>query len=272
MDKDGDEGVGVVVAEGVGDTADDWEADDHSSRETPIAVLAGLIGPKPEEFELLLPSQLPTHLRRANHSRLLEAERRLRLAKLESSLRDLRRLLRIKAAVYLHKQRNNISQKGGTRAHTIMHRFAVKIASTAQRYRENRKAMLALEPNGTWLDRYKVLREEDIRAPQEDSGDIRVTLTTEDAREEERQQGFGPDSVLTAFPNTGRDTRTNRGKKRKRGEGHRKLSWIWFGTKAPEANPTASGPLTESEPPTESDADEGEPLNDTTDEQVGDGA
>ena len=113
LDKEGGEDVGDVDAEDEDGGLDDWEANNQSSHETPIAVLAAIVGPKPEEFQLLLPSQLPAQLQSTKYSRLDEAERRLRLAKLESSLRDLKRLLRIKAAVYLHKKANNISQKGG---------------------------------------------------------------------------------------------------------------------------------------------------------------
>ena len=113
LDKEGDGHLGDVRAEDE-DGADDWEVDDQTSRATPIAILAAIVGPKPEEFQLLLPSQLPSHLQSVKYSRLHEAERRLRIAKLESSLRDLKRLLRIKAAVYNHKTKNNISQKGCT--------------------------------------------------------------------------------------------------------------------------------------------------------------
>ena len=146
----------------------------------------------------------------------------------------------------------------------------VKIATTAQRYRENRKATLVLDPGGSWRDSYKVLREEDIRAPQEDSGDIRVTLTMDNAAEKEGQQDSGLDSNLTAFPDAGRGRTTIRGKKRKRGEGHRKLSWIWSTSKAPA---TTSRLTVESEPPMESDDNnDNEPLDDTTNEEIGDGA
>ena len=153
-----------------------------------------------------------------------------------------------------------------------MQRFTVKITTTAQRYRENRKAMLVLDPDGSWRDLYKVLREEDIRTPQEDSGDIRVRLTTDNAAENEEQQDSGSDSNITAFPDTGRGRTTIRKRKRKRGEGHRKLSWIWCASKAPAADSTTSGLQVESGPSRESDDDDNEPLDDTTDEEIGDGA
>jgi hypothetical protein len=57
------------------------------------------------------------------------------------------------------------SQHAGTRARTLINRFKDKIFHCAERYRAARKALLQLDPTGSWITRLCELKTEDIRAP-----------------------------------------------------------------------------------------------------------
>lgn len=77
----------------------------------------------PEEYPLILPSSMAyAELAKYPHS-IISSEIRLRIIQLGANLQDLRRLLRIKAGVYMNKKGNVTGQKGGTRAHDSISKF-----------------------------------------------------------------------------------------------------------------------------------------------------
>jgi hypothetical protein len=115
----------------------------------------------PESIALQLPSAIP-----GTADSLREKEKRLRLAQVDDSLTELRRLLRITMGLWQYKYTQlGPSQHAGTRARSMISRFQGKINRCAERYRAVRSALLLLEPEGSWSQRYLELKPEDIRTP-----------------------------------------------------------------------------------------------------------
>lgn len=171
------------------DEDDDDEQDEENSGETKAGPLG--MGDQPESFDLLLPSGLPRHLRSTCDQTLLEKEKQIRIASLETLLCSLRKLLRLKAGIYLDKKRHQTGQVACTRSNSELSTFNSKVESVAQRYRFVRTALLKIDPNGTWKNRLLDLKKDDIRAAQHDI----------EEREKRRSKGLG--------------------------EGKRELSWIY---------------------------------------------
>jgi len=85
----------------------------------------------PEGIPLYLPSSNPTLFSGA----LVEMERRLRVAQLEDSLQELRRLLRVTMGLWEYKYTQlGPSQRAGTRARSLISQFQDKIDRCAERY------------------------------------------------------------------------------------------------------------------------------------------
>ena len=109
------------------------------------------------------------HLPSANPSaagRLVEKEKKLRLAQVDDSLRELRRLLRVTMGLWEYKYTQlGPSQRAGTRARSMISRFQVKVNRCAERYRAARSALLILDPEGTWSQKYLELKPGDVRPP-----------------------------------------------------------------------------------------------------------
>lgn len=184
------------------DPEDNLDAEDDSYS-------ACLGGVEAESFELMLPSHPTCIARQFADSRLAEKEVKIRLIRLEASLAEIRRLLRIRTSVYLDKKANSVGQKSGTRSHVMLTSYNKKIEDTHKHYNDDRQAALRLDPDGNWTRRYKDLKKEDLRAAHEDEG---RTLA----------EGY----ITTA---------------RVPGESQRTLSWIW---KVPLSDRDRSRPLT----------------------------
>lgn len=180
-DEDGEGGGGG--GEGVNDD-DDGTADGATAGPLGISV-------QPENFELLLPSGLPPHLRAICNKDLLDQEKHIRIALLDSIICSLRKNLRLKSSLYRDKKAHQFGQKAGTRSNVNISNFTAKLDSDAQRYRDVRTALLNLDPQGSWRSRLKSLHKDDVRAAQHDI----------DEREKRRKKGLG--------------------------EGKRELSWIY---------------------------------------------
>jgi hypothetical protein len=151
---------------------DDSHPDPNSANRGPVAppsdVNAVTVPTESEKFPLLLPSGLHPTLMAACSTALLNKERRLRHAQLESILRDLRRLLRINAGVFNKKKQNVTGQKAGTRANTLMTQFERKIALTVARYQDVRKRLVKLDPGDAWQQRLQPMKTSDARAAHQD--------------------------------------------------------------------------------------------------------
>lgn len=101
-------------------------------------------------------------------ARLSQKEAGVRLARLESSLSEIRRLLRIRTSVYLDKKAHSVGQKEGTRSNVMLTSYNKKLKDAQRHYNEDRKAALRLNPNGDWTKRYKELKNADLRAAHEE--------------------------------------------------------------------------------------------------------
>jgi hypothetical protein len=184
--------------------------------------------PLPENFTLYLPSDLPDYLRRKCNPSLLEKERVLRLAQIDGTLRELRRLLRIKAAVYLRSRHNVSGQREGTRLHTTLNHFVQRINATTRRYRSIRSKLLKLDGDGAWMTIYQPLNDDDVRAPQEDEDDIRLRTRPKKRRRTTRKSDDEQSSSSEDEELDFGDANDSKKRRKKVKEGKRRLSWIWL--------------------------------------------
>jgi hypothetical protein len=120
------------------------------------------LGTSAEDVELYLPSHAKSIADSLASPTLINKEFRLRKGRLEAHLKQLRRLLRIKAAVYIDKTANSVGQKAGTRSNTMLTEYTRKIDNTSAHYREERSALLRLDPTGSWQNRLQDLKKADV--------------------------------------------------------------------------------------------------------------
>lgn len=125
----------------------------------------------PESTPLFFPSSLPLELRqRPELNDIHEAERRLREAQADDALADVRRLRRVIQGLWQFKKLNvsGTGNRPNTRTLESYSRFESKLQRAANRYRVAYAALLALDPNGSWKERLKVLKPTDLRGPARD--------------------------------------------------------------------------------------------------------
>ncbi|KAI9064965.1 hypothetical protein FKP32DRAFT_1568832 [Trametes sanguinea] len=125
----------------------------------------------PEDIPLWLPSSLPSGLRHGDFTqRLLQMEGRLRLAQLEDSLADIRRLRRILQGVAQFKRLNvsGTGNKPNTRIRALYTKFQRKQTRSAERYRAAYRALSALDPEGDWTHHFRELHDKDLTRPGRD--------------------------------------------------------------------------------------------------------
>jgi hypothetical protein len=119
-----------------------------------------------ESIPLYLPSSLPASLRLSLATSLQDREQRLRLAQVQDSLTELRRLLRIMLGLrdYKHTQ-VGYRQKANTRARALIARYQEKVNRCADRYRAGWQALQSLDCTGSWTEQFLELKVEDVRPP-----------------------------------------------------------------------------------------------------------
>ena len=123
-----------------------------------------------EAIPLYLPSAIPPNLGLLDT--LKDKERRLRLAQIQDTLLELRRLLRITLGLWDYKfQQVGYGQRANTRTRSLLARFQEKVNRCAERYRATRAALLVLDVNGSWLDQFLELRPEHVKAPRRGDDD-----------------------------------------------------------------------------------------------------
>ena len=147
---------------------------------------------KPELWPLFLPSHLNQDDRSSCHKGVAELERVLRLAQVQDSLVDLRRLRRTLRTLRTYF-RSNVAgegQKTQTKSRAAESGVNARISRTVQRYRLAYAALLSLDPTGAWNKVYLELTDKDNRGPLK----------------EQDEQGVG--------------------------DGHYESSWIWSGSSA----------------------------------------
>lgn len=196
------------------------DPDDLDLEDAPSSSLGGV---NAEIIDLMLPSHPVCIARGFASASLAGKEVKLRLARLDAHLSEIRRLLRIRASVYLDKKANSVGQKSGTRSHMVLSSYNKKIETTHKYYDEEWKAAVRLDPDGAWSNRLRELKKVDVRSAHENENE---TLS---------------EGIITAA--------------RVPGEASRQLSWIW---KVPLRNSSASGDLTANTEATQEEISEGE--------------
>ena len=122
---------------------------------------------KPEIWSLSLPSQLPQDNWSSFHKGIVETEQALRLAQVQDSLVDLRRLRRTLRSLRTYFRSNVVGegQKTQTKSRTIESGVVVRINRAVRRYRLARSALVSLDPMGDWRKEYRELTDKDNRGP-----------------------------------------------------------------------------------------------------------
>lgn len=158
----------------------------------------------PERECLWLPSAIPKAMRdEACIPNLVHMELRMQLAIADDSLDNLRRQLRIASTIRYnnHIDGAGTSQRLGSRSQSVLQRFADKIERHTARYRAAYAAIVSLDPDGEWKERFQPLKPEDVRSPHRDR-DEDVPSSKKKARKKNDR----------SIPS----------------EGKRELSWIWL--------------------------------------------
>lgn len=121
-----------------------------------------------ENIPLVLPSEMePTKRSTMCLHQVVECEQQLRLAQLQDSLIELRRVRRIKHSLLIN-HRTQIAGQGqrvNTRSRAVISSVEERIDKFVQRYRAAYTALLRLDPTGTWQETYLELKDEDNRGP-----------------------------------------------------------------------------------------------------------
>ncbi|KAH7904648.1 hypothetical protein BJ138DRAFT_1018848, partial [Hygrophoropsis aurantiaca] len=126
---------------------------------------------KAEMLKLWLPSSLPAHITHTvTIADLRKKELRFRFAQAEDSLADVRHYRRICQSMFQFKKSNisGTENRANTRAHAVIDRFRDKALHSADRYNRARKALLNLDPHGSWINRLLELKKDDVRGPGRD--------------------------------------------------------------------------------------------------------
>lgn len=139
---------------------------------------------KPELWPLFLPSQLSQDNLSSCHASIAETERTLRLAQVQDSLIDLRRLRRTLRSLRTYFRSNLVGegQKVQTKSRAAESGVTVRINRTVNRYRLAHAAMVSLDPTGDWRKEYLELTDKDNRGPgkeveEQGVGDGRYTMS-----------------------------------------------------------------------------------------------
>ena len=127
----------------------------------------------PELFKLMLPSQLSPNDRESwCLPGLPTLEARFRYAQADDALAEIRRLRRLFQGLSDQNRKHiTSSQHTGTRATAAFERYKVRILRFAALYRNARRALIALDPEGKatqWAPRFLELKDTDIRGPGRD--------------------------------------------------------------------------------------------------------
>ncbi|KAH8069588.1 hypothetical protein BXZ70DRAFT_1013367 [Cristinia sonorae] len=151
-----------------------------------------------EEMDLLFPSALPVAFLVGDLAeQVTNIEFQLRRAQIEDALSNLRHWRRTMEKVTQFKNLNvrGTGNKANTRMRAVYSRFKSKATLAVERYRTACAALLELDPDGDWQERFKILQDQDNRGPG-----------AEDPEND-----------------TGQRSRYQR----RQGEGYHQASWIW---------------------------------------------
>ena len=124
-----------------------------------------------ENTPLLLPSSLPSHIHTLSEMKCAcDIEKHLRVAQANDALADIRKQCQIVQGLwqFKHIQLSGTGNRPNTKILTLYNCIYHKVKRATHKYHTARLALLNLDPDGTWKDRLKELRKEDIHGPGKD--------------------------------------------------------------------------------------------------------
>ena len=201
---------------------------------------------QPENLDLHLPSNLSASDRDTFcHPSLPSIEEKLRTAQCCDALEGLRHILRVKTRMVYFKNKNVRGQREGTRSRAVIDRVHARARAFADKYRDARKAKLALSGPGDWEAEFRPLSDSDIRSCT-DADRVRKQVGRKGAVDEAEgggDVGSGGGAAAGGGGGGGADGFSLLPEKRARrdgtGETRRTLSWIWT-TQIGVAGPTTA--------------------------------
>jgi hypothetical protein len=135
-------------------------------------------------------------------------------------LEDLRRQLRMRAFASNYTRANVRSQGPYTRMRKLYDQIQAKIVNARDRYRAARSALLALRGTGEWERVLRVLDKNDIHGIDE-------RIVSDEVTPSQHPPVIDEDEAEDLVNTTSAQQLAT-------GEGHRTLSWIWYGINAHE--------------------------------------
>ncbi|KAF9493978.1 hypothetical protein BDN71DRAFT_1508040 [Pleurotus eryngii] len=123
-----------------------------------------------EEQTLFLPSHVTPAPRSISHLCAIEAC--LRVTQADDALTETRRLLRIMLGLADYRW-TQVSHGQGprTRARALVDHYKARLQLATEAYRTARKALVQLDPLGSWIGRLRELQDGDIRWPTREEGE-----------------------------------------------------------------------------------------------------
>lgn len=212
------------------DHGDEWEDVLSPPRpviSTPVSRTGKALPNSDGAIALWLPSNIPTRLRsRSCVDGLITKEIVLRVADCSDSLHNIRRCLRELSAFSSFKRKNfdGPGQKIQTRALATLKALRDKRDRYVACYRRSRAAWLILDPGqthqgGEWKDVLRALKKNDLTFPGDDE-ELDYAFDSDGNSENEA-------TTSTAPTKQGADVTGSNTKKRRGGEGFKRLTWIW---------------------------------------------
>ncbi|KAK7028481.1 CxC2 domain-containing protein [Favolaschia claudopus] len=150
---------GVHMPAAVEQVAEDEERRDSDS-----------VAPQAEDVEIYLPSGLSPARRAECGADLIEKETRLRVGQLGDWVAKLRRGLLSRRHMWDWREQN-VGQRAGTRAATLVERVQRNIDEAAKRYRASHKALMALGGEAA-CENWPTLKDEDLRVDEDHESDV----------------------------------------------------------------------------------------------------
>ena len=120
-------------------------------------------GPRPECYQITMPSSMKKDLRQRNLADAARLELRLRAGQCNDSLQGVRLALGKKAFLFRTQIRPNGPKTGKTRPWDTIHSTDHSLRLYAQIYRSAREAMIALPESAELLARYELLKTEHLK-------------------------------------------------------------------------------------------------------------
>jgi hypothetical protein len=193
---------------------------------TPVPRKGKALPNRDDAIILWLPSNVPTRLRsRSCVDGLAAKEIALRVADCSDNLHNIRRCLRELSAFSSFKRKNvdGPGQRIQTRALGTLKGLRDKCDRYVTRYHRSRAAWLALDPDqayegGKWKTVLRALKKTDLTFP----GDDEELDFASDS-----DNGPGDKSTSSAVPTTQGAVIMGSSAKKHRGEGYKRLTWIW---------------------------------------------